>query len=173
MPGALILELTGVGEAVNKQLGIDLHTGQGDWPAGLLSHAAGSADDGTFVVSEVWSTRAAQEAFLAGQPGVAFVGRGRLFGGRAARPARTDPGQQCVPPGPPGPGFAPRAASVPGVDQAKGAALAAAAVLAAAAGFFWRVRRRRQARRTAWMEASCPACIAVTRWPAACRCWPT
>ena len=27
--------------AVNKHLGIDMQTGQGDWPAGLLSHAAG------------------------------------------------------------------------------------------------------------------------------------
>ena len=38
MPEALILEFTGVSEAeyaaVNKQLGIDMHTGQGDWPAG-------------------------------------------------------------------------------------------------------------------------------------------
>ena len=45
MPEALILEFTGVTEAeyaaVNKHLGIDMHTGQGDWPAGLLSHAAG------------------------------------------------------------------------------------------------------------------------------------
>jgi len=43
MPEALILEFTGVSEAeyaaVNKHLGIDMQTGQGDWPAGLLSHA--------------------------------------------------------------------------------------------------------------------------------------
>jgi len=49
MPEALILEFTGVTEAeyeaVNKQLGIDMHTGEGEWPAGLLSHAAGPADD--------------------------------------------------------------------------------------------------------------------------------
>ena len=54
MPEALILEFTGVSEAeyaaVNKHLGIDMQTGQGDWPAGLLSHAAGEADDGTFIV---------------------------------------------------------------------------------------------------------------------------
>ena len=40
MPEALILEFTDVTEAeyaaVNKHLGIDMHTGQGDWPAGLL-----------------------------------------------------------------------------------------------------------------------------------------
>ena len=44
MPEALILEFTGVTEAeygaVNKHLGIDMHTGQGDWPPGLLAHAA-------------------------------------------------------------------------------------------------------------------------------------
>ena len=47
MPEALILEFTGVSEAeyaaVNKQLGIDMQTGQGDWPAGLLSHTAGDS----------------------------------------------------------------------------------------------------------------------------------
>jgi membrane protein DedA with SNARE-associated domain len=47
-------------------------------------------------------------------------------------------------------------------DLAKGPALAAAAVLAIAAALFWRARRRRQqAPAAAWMEASCPACIAV------------
>jgi hypothetical protein len=46
-------------------------------------------------------------------------------------------------------------------DLAKGPALAAAAVLVIAAVLFWRVRRRRQQAPAAWMEASCPACIAV------------
>jgi MYXO-CTERM domain-containing protein len=46
-------------------------------------------------------------------------------------------------------------------DQAKGPALAAAAALAVAAVVFWRARRRKQAARAAWMEATCPACIAV------------
>ncbi len=45
MPEVLILEFAGVTEAeyaaVNKHLGIDMRTGQGDWPPGLLSHAAG------------------------------------------------------------------------------------------------------------------------------------
>jgi hypothetical protein len=80
MPEALILEFTGVSEAdyeaVNKQLGIDMQTGQGDWPAGLLSHAAGRADDGTFVVSEVWSSHAAQGAFLASRLGPALGAAG-------------------------------------------------------------------------------------------------
>jgi membrane protein DedA with SNARE-associated domain len=46
-------------------------------------------------------------------------------------------------------------------DQAKGLALAAAAVLAVAAVVFWRARRRKQAATAGWMEATCPACIAV------------
>jgi hypothetical protein len=76
MPELLILEFAGLGEAeyaaVNKQLGIDMHTGQGDWPAGLLSHAAGTADDGTLIVSEVWSSRADQGAFMESRLGTAL-----------------------------------------------------------------------------------------------------
>ena len=80
MPEALILDFTGVSEAdyaaVNKHLGINMHTGEGDWPAGLLSHAAGTADDGTFVVSEVWASRADQEAFLQSRLGPALAAGG-------------------------------------------------------------------------------------------------
>ena len=46
MAQALILEFIGVGkadyDAVNGKLGIDMDAGSGDWPAGLLMHAAGS-----------------------------------------------------------------------------------------------------------------------------------
>jgi hypothetical protein len=80
MSEALILEFAGVGEAeyaaVNKHLGIDPQTGQGDWPAGLLSHAAGYADDGTFVVAEVWSSRADQDAFMSSRLGEALAAGG-------------------------------------------------------------------------------------------------
>jgi len=80
MPEALILEFTGVGEAeyaaVNGHLGIDMATGQGNWPDGLLSHAAGAADDGSFVVSEVWASRADQEAFLRSRLGPALAAAG-------------------------------------------------------------------------------------------------
>ena len=45
MPEALILEFAGLNDAdyaaVSGNLGIDMETGKGDWPAGLLSHAAG------------------------------------------------------------------------------------------------------------------------------------
>jgi len=46
-----------------RHLGIDPETGAGAWPSGLLSHAAGVADDGTFIVSEVWSSRQDQAAW--------------------------------------------------------------------------------------------------------------
>ena len=49
--------------AVGKQLGIDLIRGAGDWPAGLLSHAAGPTARG-WRVMEVWSSRDEQERFL-------------------------------------------------------------------------------------------------------------
>jgi hypothetical protein len=77
MPDTLILEFTGVGAAeyaaVNSQLGIDMETGQGDWPPGLLSHAAGIADDGSFVVTEVWASQADQSAFMESRLGAALA----------------------------------------------------------------------------------------------------
>jgi hypothetical protein len=80
MPELVILEFRGVTEAdyaaVNGQLGIDMQTGDGDWPAGLLSHAAGSADDGTFIVTEVWNSRADQGAFLDSRLGAALAAGG-------------------------------------------------------------------------------------------------
>jgi hypothetical protein len=80
MAEALILEFTGIGEAeyaaVNKQLGIDMETGRGDWPPAMLSHAAGPAEDGTFIVSEIWASRADQEAFLASRLGPALAAGG-------------------------------------------------------------------------------------------------
>lgn len=80
MTEALILEFAGLGEdeytAVNKLLGIDMETGEGDWPPGLLTHAAGQADDGTLIVSEVWDTRADQEAFMTARLGAALAAAG-------------------------------------------------------------------------------------------------
>ena len=79
MPEALILEFEGVGqkeyEAVNKELGIDMSTGTGNWPSGLLMHAAGMSDDGKFVVTEVWESRSAQEKFMSERLGEA-LGKG-------------------------------------------------------------------------------------------------
>jgi hypothetical protein len=80
MPEVLILEFSGVTEAeyasVNGHLGIDMHTGEGDWPPGLLSHAAGTADDGTFIVTEVWDSRADQGAFMGSRLGAALAAGG-------------------------------------------------------------------------------------------------
>lgn len=81
MAETLILEFTGgLGEkeyaAVNRELGIDMETGRGDWPDGLLSHAAGMADDGCFVVSEVWASRADQQAFMDSRLGSALAAGG-------------------------------------------------------------------------------------------------
>jgi hypothetical protein len=80
MPEVMILEFSGVTEAdyasVNGHLGIDMHTGEGNWPSGLISHAAGLGDDGTFVVTEVWNSRADQAAFLDGRLGPALAAGG-------------------------------------------------------------------------------------------------
>ncbi len=67
MAVGLILRLPGKTnadyDAVNAKLGIDPRSGIGDWPAGLLSHAAGEAD-GALVVMEVWESREAQGRFM-------------------------------------------------------------------------------------------------------------
>ena len=67
MAEALILEFDGVGreqyDAVNKRLGIDMASGEGDWPEGMLSHTAG-AKAGGWVVFEVWESRGAQGQFM-------------------------------------------------------------------------------------------------------------
>lgn len=59
-------------DAVNSHLAFDPRTGEGSWPDGLLSHAAGQADDG-WVVSEVWETKEAQDAFMHAALGPAFA----------------------------------------------------------------------------------------------------
>ena len=76
MAVCLILKFTGIGrpeyEAVNTKLGIDFNTGAGDWPAGMTSHAAGIADDGSFNVVEIWESREAQGRFMQGRLGRAL-----------------------------------------------------------------------------------------------------
>jgi hypothetical protein len=75
MADALILEFEGFGEdvyeSVNRELGIDMRTGEGDWPAGLISHT-GAAKPGGWVVFEVWSSRGDQERFMAERLGPAL-----------------------------------------------------------------------------------------------------
>jgi hypothetical protein len=88
MADGLILEFDGVGleqyERVNGLLGIDMATGEGDWPDGLLFHTGG-AKPGGFVVFEVWDSRADQEAFMARRLGQALAG-----GGIEGPPARLE-----------------------------------------------------------------------------------
>jgi len=76
MPDALILEFTGATadqyKAVNAILGIDAATGEGDWPAGLLSHTGAAGAGGDLVVFEVWDSKESQEVFMASRLGPAL-----------------------------------------------------------------------------------------------------
>ncbi len=56
---------------VNGILGLDPHTGAGNWPKGLLTHVGGGGD-GTVVVVEVWESRAEQESWMASKLGPAL-----------------------------------------------------------------------------------------------------
>jgi len=75
MAQGLVLEFQGIDAstyaAVNKILGIEMATGKGDWPAGLLSHAGGTTEGG-FAVIEVWESKDAQAAFMNGRLGAAL-----------------------------------------------------------------------------------------------------
>ncbi len=88
MAEGLILEFDGVGraeyEAVNAQLGIDMDTGSGDWPEGMLYHAGG-AKPGGWVVFEVWDSRDSQARFMNDRLGAALQA-----GGIAGPPARVE-----------------------------------------------------------------------------------
>jgi hypothetical protein len=68
MAAGVILEFDGVTEkeyqAVNRELGIDMDTGKGNWPDGLMSHSAGLNEDSRFVVMEVWDSPEHQARFM-------------------------------------------------------------------------------------------------------------
>ena len=57
--------------AVNDKLGIK-RDGSGDWPQGLISHGGGPTADGGWVVTEIWTSKAVQEAFFASRLGPAL-----------------------------------------------------------------------------------------------------
>ena len=86
MANGLILEFEGVGAdaymAVNHALGIDVTTGAGEWPDGLLFHSAGTVPGG-LVVYEVWASQDAQAAFMNGR-----LARALQEGGITAAPSR-------------------------------------------------------------------------------------
>ena len=76
MAEAIILEFitpdaAGLYKTVNGILGLDAETGTGDWPDGILSHAAAVQGD-AFVVFEVWESQAQQEAFMSSRLGPAL-----------------------------------------------------------------------------------------------------
>ena len=77
MAACLILEFEGVTQkeydAVNAALGLDSTTGAGDWPDGMVSHAAGLNENGDLVVIEVWDTPQHQEAFMETRLGEALA----------------------------------------------------------------------------------------------------
>jgi hypothetical protein len=83
MAAAVILEFEGVTlaeyQAVNAELGIDMATGAGDWPDGLVSHSAGLNEDGHLVVMEVWDTPEHQARFMEERLGAA-LGNGGVSG---------------------------------------------------------------------------------------------
>jgi hypothetical protein len=61
--------------AVNEKLGI-ARDGSGDWPAGLVSHGGGPTADGGWLVTEIWTSKAGQEKFMAERLGAAIAAVG-------------------------------------------------------------------------------------------------
>ena len=80
MAAGLILEFEGVTlteyNAINDKLGIDMESGTGNWPDGLISHSAGLNEDGHLVVIEVWDTPEHQARFMEGRLAQALVDGG-------------------------------------------------------------------------------------------------
>ncbi len=76
MAVGLILEFSGVGkteyDAVDSALGLDMYKKTGDFPDGLITHSAGTSDRGTFIVAEVWESKATQEKFMQERLGAAL-----------------------------------------------------------------------------------------------------
>jgi hypothetical protein len=58
--------------AVNTMLGTNPVTGEGDWPAGLLSHTGGAVPGGGLVVVEVWDSQGSQGDFVESRLGPAL-----------------------------------------------------------------------------------------------------
>jgi hypothetical protein len=77
MPSETILEFEGITtkeyDAVNAALGIDMSSGQGDWPPGLQVHAAGLNEKGHLVVTEVWDIPDHQAKFMEERLGAALA----------------------------------------------------------------------------------------------------
>jgi len=60
-------------DVVNKLLGLDPATGEGDWPDGLRTHVGAAHLDGNgLTVLEVWESREQQDAFMNSRLGAAL-----------------------------------------------------------------------------------------------------
>ena len=88
MAEALILEFPGTDAedylAVNRALGIDVTTGEGEWPEGLHFHSAAAGADG-LIVYEIWESQAAQGRFMSER-----LGRALQEGGITGAPSRVE-----------------------------------------------------------------------------------
>ncbi len=77
MAQQVILEFAGVDaqmyDSVNTTLGLDPNTGKGDWPAGLRSHSGATTPDGGLLVTEIWESQEANEAWMGGRLGAALA----------------------------------------------------------------------------------------------------
>jgi hypothetical protein len=77
MAELLILEFEGVSEEdyrrVSAQLGIDVDTGKGDWPAGQITHLTALGEGGRAFVVESWTSREAQAEFMQNRLGPAMA----------------------------------------------------------------------------------------------------
>jgi hypothetical protein len=75
----LILEFEGYSVDDYRQaataMGLDMDTGEGPWPEGLVSHTAAVGENG-LVVFEVWRSQADQERFMAERLGAALAATG-------------------------------------------------------------------------------------------------
>ncbi len=75
MAELLVLEFEGLDKEmyrkVNEALGIDMDSGEGDWPKGLLVHSAGRTSNG-WMVTEVWDSREDQDNFMKSRLGEAL-----------------------------------------------------------------------------------------------------
>ena len=79
MSYGLVLVFEGVSEkdywAVNANLGITQGSDEG-YPEGMIAHTGGPTDGGGWVVIEMWTSKAAQEAFMATRLGAALAAAG-------------------------------------------------------------------------------------------------
>jgi hypothetical protein len=75
MAVGLIMRFSDIGsdkyDAIMEELGLPFGD-TGDWPEGIISHAAGSTPDGGWTVVDVWESQEAFDRFFASRLGSAF-----------------------------------------------------------------------------------------------------